>query len=309
MHAAIEEGLKAAIESDSASTWVLSNHDVPRVATRYALPQIKATRYHQIALDWLLRDGSSYDEDRELGERRARAALLLELALPGSAYVYQGEELGLFEVADIPWTALEDPSATNTRGPKREKGRDGCRVPLPWVAADDPAQGGSFGFSPADADAAPHLPQPAWFSDYAADREETDPTSMLALYRDALWLRRKLRGCANDLAWLDLDGRTGLADGAEGAEGGVIAYRRDNGWACVTNFGAAPVELPAGRSCSPHQRLQTADSRRTALPGSCSVRCKGLLRRVCVCLRLSWWLMSSRGSRGRRKTFQKKVLA
>ena len=97
MHAAIEEGLKAAIESDSASTWVLSNHDVPRVATRYALPQIKATRYHQIALDWLLRDGSSYDEDRELGERRARAALLLELALPGSAYVYQGEELGLFE--------------------------------------------------------------------------------------------------------------------------------------------------------------------------------------------------------------------
>ncbi len=247
MHAAIEEGLKAAIESDSASTWVLSNHDVPRVATRYALPQIKATRYHQIALDWLLRDGSSYDEDRELGERRARAALLLELALPGSAYVYQGEELGLFEVADIPWAALEDPTATNTHGPKREKGRDGCRVPLPWVAADDPAQGGSFGFSPADADAAPHLPQPAWFSDYAADREEADSTSMLALYRDALWLRRKLRGCANDLAWLDLDGRTGLADGAEGAEGGVIAYRRDNGWACVTNFGAAPVELPAGR--------------------------------------------------------------
>ena len=105
-------------------------------------------------------------------------------------------------------------------------------MPLPWVAADDPVQGGSFGFSPADADAAPHLPQPAWFSDYAADREEADPTS---------------RGRANDHKWLDLDGRTGLADGAEGAEGGVIAYRRDNGWACVTNFGAAPVELPAGR--------------------------------------------------------------
>ena len=66
MHTAIEKGLKAAVESDSASTWVLSNHDVPRVATRYALPQIKATRYHQIALDWLLRDGSSYDEDLSL---------------------------------------------------------------------------------------------------------------------------------------------------------------------------------------------------------------------------------------------------
>ena len=79
-----------------------TRYALPQIkATRYALPQIKATRYHQIALDWLLRDGSSYDEDRELGERRARAALLLELALPGSAYVYQGEELGLFEVTDV----------------------------------------------------------------------------------------------------------------------------------------------------------------------------------------------------------------
>lgn len=309
MHAAIEEGLKAGHRIDSASTWVLSNHDVPRVATRYALPQIKATRYHQIALDWLLRDGSSYDEDRELGERRARAALLLELALPGSAYVYQGEELGLFEVADIPWAALEDPTATYTHGSKREKGRDGCRVPLPWVAADDPAQGGSFGFSPADADTAPHLPQPAWFSDYAADREEADPTSMLALYRDALWLRRKLRGCANDLAWLDLNGRTGLADGAEGAEGGVIGLSPRQRLGVCDELRCSTRGAAGGPgSCSPHHRLQTAGSRRTALPGLCSVRCRGLLWRVCVCLRLPWWLMSLRGSRGRRKTFQKKFL-
>ena len=162
--------------------------------------------------------GSSYDEDRELGERRARAALLLELALPGSTYVYQGEELGLFEVADIPWAALEDPTATNTHGPKREKGRDGCRVPLPWVGSGRSRAGRIvWVFTGGRRCGAPSAAA-AWFSDYAADREEADPTSMLALYRDALWLRRKLRGCANDLAWLDLDGRTGLADGAEGAE-------------------------------------------------------------------------------------------
>ncbi|MFR3877564.1 MAG: hypothetical protein ACLTYW_04835 [Collinsella sp.] len=94
-------------------------------------------------------------------------------------------------------------------GPKREKGATAARVPLPWVAADDPVQGGSFGFSPADADAVPHLPQPAWFSDYAADREEADPTSMLALYRDALWLAQ-LRGAPTILRGSILTGAPAL---------------------------------------------------------------------------------------------------
>ena len=91
--------------------------------------------------------------DRSLGLRRAQAATLLELALPGSAYLYQGEELGLHEVADIPDADRQDPSFF--RNPGVDIGRDGCRVPIPWTRT-----GPSFGFGP---DAAPHLPQPAWF--------------------------------------------------------------------------------------------------------------------------------------------------
>ena len=160
MHLAIEEGLESAERSGSTATWVMSNHDVVRHATRYALPQVPTGEYHRLPLDWLLRDGTTYREDRALGTKRARAAIMMEMALPGSAYVYQGEELGLFEVADIPWDELEDPSAWRTSRSASTKGRDGCRVPLPWVASDAPqlddpndefGHGGSFGFSPADA--------------------------------------------------------------------------------------------------------------------------------------------------------------
>lgn len=117
----------------SPATWVLSNHDMPRHATRFALPQVPTRNYHQFANDWILRNGESYQEDRPLGTKRVKAALLMEMALPGSAYVYQGEELGLFEVADIPWNRLEDPVAFNTSGSGFAKGRDGCRVPPPGI--------------------------------------------------------------------------------------------------------------------------------------------------------------------------------
>ena len=143
MHLAIEEGIAAAERSGSTSTWVMSNHDIPRHVSRYGLPQVPAAAHHQLAKDWLLRNGTSYHEDRELGTKRARAAILMELALPGSAYIYQGEELGLPEVADIPWDELEDPTAFNRVRDQIEKGRDGCRVPLPWKAGTP-----TFGFSP-----------------------------------------------------------------------------------------------------------------------------------------------------------------
>ena len=134
---AIEDGLKAAAETNgSTTTWVMNNHDVPRSPSRYGLPQIKGAPFHQLAHDWLLRDGGTYPEDREVGTRRARAAALMEIGLPGSVYVYQGEELGLFEVANIPWDRLEDPTECNTRRNFTDKGRDGCRVPLPWNADD-----------------------------------------------------------------------------------------------------------------------------------------------------------------------------
>ena len=255
MHLAIEEGLESAERSGSSATWVMSNHDVPRHASRYGLPQVPASSHHQLAKDWLLRDGTTYEENRELGAKRARAAILMELALPGSTYIYQGEELGLPEVADIPWDELEDPTAFNSVREQIEKGRDGCRVPLPWVAADAPklddpddefGHDGSFGFSPAGAEHDPHLPQPKWYKDFAVDVEDADPNSMLNLYRKALSLRHNLMPQDTELQWLDEDRPSDVRDGADGQRGGVIAYSRSNGWASVTNFGERPAELPQG---------------------------------------------------------------
>lgn len=234
---AIEEGLEAAERSGSTTTWVLSNHDIPRHPTRFGLPQVRSRTHHQLVNDWLLRDGATYEEDRALGSRRARAALLMELGLPGSVYLYQGEELGLFEVADIPWDALEDPQAAMTAHGDAIKGRDGCRVPLPWTAIDT---SGAFGFSLPEEHAAPHLPQPAWFADFAADVEEKDESSTLWFYRRALALRAQLLTATGDtsLAWSSLN------------EGEVIAYERPladgRALTSVTNFGARGVELPAG---------------------------------------------------------------
>lgn len=210
---AIEDGLKAAAETNgSTTTWVMNNHDVPRSPSRYGLPQVKGAPFHQLAHDWLLRDGGTYPEDREVGARRARAAALMEIGLPGSVYVYQGEELGLFEVANIPWDRLEDPTPRNTRRNFTDKGRDGCRVPLPWNADDcgEPAPwndnfiaGATFGFGPvphadgsAVADA--HLPQPVWFKDFAADVQIADDDSMLALYRKLLKLRQTVLTATGD---------------------------------------------------------------------------------------------------------------
>lgn len=251
MREAIGKGLTAASDSGSTTTWVMSNHDVPRHASRYGLPQVRTHGYHQIAQDWLLRDGGTYIEDRDLGTRRARAAIMLELALPGSAYVYQGEELGLFEVADLPWEALEDPTALHSGDScpaDTRKGRDGCRVPLPWSAAeaDRPSpstrwpgfgEGASFGFSPAMRPdgapaAAPHLPQPLWFANHAADVEAADPDSMLGLYQAALRLRKTLLTPDTTLDWL------------EGYSPEVIAFARPDGWLSITNFDPNPIPAP-----------------------------------------------------------------
>lgn len=253
---AIRDGLQAAKSSGSTATWVMSNHDVPRHPSRYGLPQAPSKATHQLPKDWVLRDGTTYEENRELGTRRARAAILMETALPGSVYIYQGEELGLFEVPNIPWDRLEDPTPFRTRGRYTEKGRDGCRVPLPWNSQDAPHEaswdsrfgtGASFGFSPSDATAGsqsadPHLPQPLWFKDFAVDVEQQDPTSMLSLYKACLSHRAALLTSAHNtsVTWLD-----------EGDE--VIAYTRqaadNSGYtaiASITNFGKNAVALPEG---------------------------------------------------------------
>ncbi|MFC0674147.1 glycoside hydrolase family 13 protein [Brachybacterium hainanense] len=172
MRAAIEKPLALADAVGAPTTWVLSNHDVIRHASRYGF-----TPDHRFG------EGLARDEvpDAELGLRRARAASLLMLALPGSAYLYQGEELGLPEVRDIPDALREDPAHHRAGVP----GRDGCRVPLPWEA-DAPA----YGFSPTGAS---WLPQPAEFASLAADVQADVDGSTLEMYRSALRLRRELR--------------------------------------------------------------------------------------------------------------------
>ena len=214
-HGIIDRALSMAAETGSSSTWVLSNHDVVRHASRYALP---------VGTDlnaWLLSQGQEPREDRALGAARARAAAMLLLALPGSAYLYQGEELGLFEVADLESEQLQDPIWT--RSNNQHKGRDGCRVPLPWTADDN-----AYGFTFAE----PHLPQPAWFRNMAAELQESDPKSTLSLYRDALRLRRELQ-CAEQLTWGPLTSST------------VLDLIRPNGWRSITNFGSSPIDLPS----------------------------------------------------------------
>ena len=219
----ISHNLDLAALSGSTSTWVLSNHDVTRHPTRYGLPLPERlpdglpARKH--GADWILAGGRQEDLDTEGGQRRARAATLLLLALPGSTYVYQGEELGLHEVGDIADKDRQDP--TFFRSPGVDAGRDGCRVPLPSERA-----GSSFGFGGNGS----HLPQPDWFATYAAHDQDSDPLSTLSMYRDALHLRRKLQG-AEELEWID----TGTGD--------VVRFARPGGWEVVTNFGSEPYEL------------------------------------------------------------------
>lgn len=211
----VDHSLQLAAEAGSTSTWVLSNHDIIRHPTRYAPSAVPEALRINAAVP-LSR------EAREQGLRRATAATLLSLALPGSAYVYQGEELGLHEVVDIAVSARQDPQARTVDGFFAT--RDGSRVPLPWTSAPP-----FFGFS----DAAIHLPQPAWFGDDSVSAQTADPESTLSLYRRALALRRELVADER-LEWLDLGGS-------------VVAFRRPNGWISVTNFGEEPLELPPGR--------------------------------------------------------------
>lgn len=222
----VTDNLALAAASGSSSTWVLSNHDVVRHATRYGLPPLGAEHRGRGAekhgAQWLRAGGPEEQLERETGTRRARAASVFLLGLPGSAYLYQGEELGLHEVAEIPADRRQDPTFFRTRG--EDIGRDGCRVPLPWTA-----DGASHGFGSDGA----HLPQPAWFAAYAVDAQERHPDSTLELYRRALQLRHELQ-TDETLEWIE----TGRDD--------VVHFRRPNGWEVVTNFGVAPYPLPAG---------------------------------------------------------------
>jgi alpha-glucosidase len=201
---------------DAPATWVLSNHDVTRHVTRYGKEDTSfafADRRH------------GAPNDRALGMRRARAAALLTTSLPGSVYIYQGEELGLDEIEDLDDSLRQDPMWE--RSGHTDPGRDGCRIPLPWTS-----EGPSLGFSPAGATAAPWLPQPAEWAAISAETQDGDPGSMLTLYRSAIAIRHQQPDLStDDLQWLDCGPQ-------------VLAFTRGGSFAFVLNLGDKPVALP-----------------------------------------------------------------
>jgi alpha-glucosidase len=187
--------------------WTLNNHDAQRTATKYGRNDIvEMGTFHNGAFRV-----SSAPVGAALGQRRARAAALLELALPGCVYLYAGEELGLPEVLDIPAAARQDPVFLNSGGD--EIGRDGCRVPLPWTAAS----AGSFGFSDSGSVAAAWMPQPPSWGTWSVESQSADVASTLSLYRAAGVLRQSLPGLkSDDFVWI------------EGLPADLLAFRRGN---------------------------------------------------------------------------------
>jgi alpha-glucosidase len=245
----IDATLRTHAAVGAAATWVLSNHDVTRPVTRFGRTDTSfafATK----------RAGTP--TDLALGRRRARAAALLAMALPGSMYVYQGEELGLPEVEDIEPDRIRDPMHFRSGGV--DPGRDGARVPLPWSGDAPP-----YGFSPDGASGEPWLPQPVGWGGLTVAAQERDPGSTLALYRAALHLRRAVEGLGDGpFAWLGFDAPDG-DDGADHGFGpGVVAFRRGDRFACVVNLSERTIELP------PHDRVLLVsaplDTRRQGLP-------------------------------------------
>ena len=220
MRNSIETSLDAHDLVGAPPTWVLSNHDTVREVSRYARPQDVRTFRR-------LDDMDDLPADFELGRRRARAAALLMLALPGGAYVYQGEELGLAEVEDLPDEVRQDP--TWTQSGHTERGRDGCRVPIPWSGDAPP-----FGFSPPGASAPPWLPQPTSWQGLTVADQTGVAGSMLELYRRALALRREHPALG--------DGRLDWAQ----SPSGTLMFTRDPGFACLVNLDGDPVALPEG---------------------------------------------------------------
>ncbi|MCF6521895.1 glycoside hydrolase family 13 protein [Streptomyces sp. JJ36] len=219
LRAVVDESLDSMRPVGAATTWVLSNHDVVRHRTRLGG-----------------------------GLGRARAATLLMLALPGSAYVYQGEELGLPEVTDLPDEVRQDPSFFKSDG--QDGLRDGCRVPLPWNRTGD-----SYGFGTGGS----WLPQPAEWAGLSVEAQTGDADSTLELYRTALRLRRDHPdlGAGESVEWLP-------------APEGVLAFRR-GAFVCTANTGTAPAELPR----SPGRPLLSSGERlaegATTLPGDTTV--------------------------------------
>ena len=216
MRRVIDESLEVFSSVGAPSTWVLSNHDVVRHASRLALTA-ENPQGHGIG------PTSPGQPIAELGLKRARAASALMLSLPGSAYLYQGEELGLPEVIHLPDESRLDPTWFRTNGERY--GRDGCRVPLPWEAGTS-----AFGFSPTGKS---WLPQPADWAPFARDAQIGVAGSTLELYRLALALRAEYQLGFGSVEWLP-----GYGEAVVALQNGPLTV--------IANTGTVPVELPVG---------------------------------------------------------------
>ncbi|WP_331852557.1 glycoside hydrolase family 13 protein [Gordonia insulae] len=206
IRAAIENSLDAVLSVGGTPTWTLSNHDVDREVTRYG------------------RIAAAPDVDVDLGILRARAMLLVELALPGTIFIYNGAELGLPN-ADLADDVLQDP--VWERSGHTERGRDGCRVPLPWEGFEPP-----FGFSTS---ADTWLPIPESWVRFTVEAQLEDVGSTLSLYRQAIEMRYDRPEFDGDtVEWY-------------GAPEGCLAFRRSAGHLiCALNTSDVPVPLPPG---------------------------------------------------------------
>jgi alpha-glucosidase len=216
--ATINESYSAFDSVGAPSTWVLSNHDVIRHASRFGGDYGRATASDGIS-------AKDPQPNTELGLAKARGATLFTLALPGSMYLYQGEELGLPEHSTLEDQYRQDPTFFRTEG--KRVGRDGARVPLPWEANAST----SNGFSP---NGAAWLPQPASYADYSRDRQTGVEGSTLEMYREALELRKELNLGSGSFEWVkEFCGETSL---------GFL----NQGILVIHNFGTDSLALPEG---------------------------------------------------------------
>ncbi|MFT3714845.1 MAG: glycoside hydrolase family 13 protein [Gordonia sp. (in: high G+C Gram-positive bacteria)] len=217
---AIDESIAAVKTVNATPTWTLSNHDVEREVTRYmpAAAPDGVTDPDEVARFRL-----------GVGMARARAMALVELALPGTVFIYNGAELGLPNV-DLPDEVLQDP--VWRRSGRTQRGRDGCRVPIPWEGDEPP-----YGFS---TNPKTWLPMPNGWAGLSVEAQLEDLYSTLSLYRQAIELRQTRPEFAGDVAWYD------------DAPDGCIAFRRTGGpegagLICALNTNDTPVPFPPGQ--------------------------------------------------------------
>jgi alpha-glucosidase len=223
IRAKIDNSMEALVEVGAPPSWVFNNHDVVRSIDRLDLGLTNNGE------STFTRQGDPAKFNIARGTLRAKSATLMTLALPGGTYLYQGEELGLPEVRDLPEDRLTDPRWKMSG--YKDRGRDGCRVPLPWKT--EPT--GGFGFSTnelLELDQA-WLPMSPWMGNFSAQSQDGVAGSTLTMYREALALRKLEEGLGDGpMTWIE-------------AGKDVVAFSRPGNFACYINFGAA-IEIPNG---------------------------------------------------------------